>query len=47
MADIEKNKTKILSVLNAVNRHGMDLLVKYLEETDFFTAPASTHYHGA
>lgn len=47
MADIEKNKEKILAVLNSIDRPGMDLLIKYLQESDFFTAPASTKYHGA
>lgn len=31
-----------------INRHGIDELLDYLEQdTDFFTAPASTKYHGA
>lgn len=30
-----------------VKRRGADELLEYLEETDFFTAPASTKYHGA
>ena len=31
----------------AINRNGLDDLLKYLHSTDFFTAPASTKYHGA
>ena len=30
-----------------VNRPGADKLLEWLESTDFFTAPASTKYHGA
>lgn len=30
-----------------VNRPGADDLLEWLERTDFFTAPASTKYHGA
>lgn len=32
--------------LLATDREGMDNLVGYLEDTDFFTAPASTKFHG-
>lgn len=39
-------KEKILNALKAIKREGIDKLVTYLEnETDFFTAPASTKYH--
>ena len=31
----------------AIDRDGLDDLLKYLHSTDFFTAPASTKYHGA
>lgn len=30
-----------------IHREGADKLLKWLETTDFFTAPASTKYHGA
>ncbi|WP_461206893.1 HD domain-containing protein [Clostridium sp. DL1XJH146] len=40
------NKEEILSLLNSTERPGIKKLNKYLEETDFFTAPASTKYHG-
>jgi len=42
---IEKNKNLILSLLRKINRPGMDKLIKFLKESDFFTAPASTRYH--
>jgi len=38
-------KAKILSLLETVNRHGMENVIAYLNESDFFTAPASTKYH--
>lgn len=31
---------------NDIHRQGIDNLLKYLEESDFFVAPASTKYHG-
>lgn len=31
---------------NEIKRPGIENLLKYLEETDFFEAPASTKYHG-
>ena len=30
-----------------IHREGADKLLAWLEKTDFFTAPASTRYHGA
>ena len=30
-----------------ITRPGADRLLKWLETTDFFTAPASTRFHGA
>lgn len=43
------SKTEFLSIFRKnINRNGMENLLHYLEnETDFFTAPASTKYHGA
>lgn len=39
-------KEKIEKTLKKVKRKGMKKLIKYLkEETDYFTAPASTKYH--
>ena len=44
---IKENKKLFLEILNSINVEGSDLegLVKFLEESDFFTAPASTQYH--
>lgn len=41
-------KEEFLELLKSVNREGMEDLIKFIEEkTDFFTAPASTRYHGS
>lgn len=42
---IENNKKEILDLLSTVSRPGIENLVKFLNNTDFFTAPASTRYH--
>lgn len=34
-------------MLSVIRRSGMDSLIAYLLQSDFFTAPASTKYHGA
>lgn len=38
-------KDKILEILKTINRPGIDKLVDFLVNSDFFTAPASTKYH--
>lgn len=41
-------KEQFLAIVrNDIRREGIDELVKYLEESDFFEAPASTRYHGS
>ncbi len=41
-------KKKFIDIYNAkIKREGADKLLAYLEECDFFTAPASTRYHGS
>ena len=41
-------KEEFKSVVDlAIDREGIDDLMGWLEETDFYTAPASTRYHGA
>ncbi len=43
-----ENKEKFIGIFNdVVKRNGKDKLLEYIEKTDFFTAPASTKYHGA
>lgn len=44
---LAKMKQKFIELLKAVNREGMDKLLEFLEKTDFYTAPASTRFHGA
>ena len=40
-------KEEFLELLKQTNREGMDELLNFIEnKTDFFTAPASTRYHG-
>ena len=39
-------KEEFLKILRTVNREGMEDFIKFLESTDFFTAPASTRFHG-
>ena len=47
-SDISKNKAKYLDLLKTVKREGIMELAEYLEnKTDFFTAPASTRFHGS
>lgn len=45
MKDLKEIKDTIINLLNSTGRKGMDRVIKYLEETDFFIAPASTKYH--
>lgn len=42
------SKERFISIFNKnITRKGADDLLRWLETTDFFTAPASTKYHGA
>lgn len=50
MSTIEENKNKFIEIYNrCITRRGADKLLEWLqsEGSDFFTAPASTRYHGA
>ena len=40
-------KQKYISLLKTVNREGVDKLIDFIEKTDFYTAPASTRFHGS
>ena len=41
-------KKKFIDIYNAkIKREGADKLLAFLEESDFFNAPASTRYHGS
>ena len=39
-------KEEFLKILRTVKREGIEDLIKFIESTDFFTAPASTRFHG-
>lgn len=39
-------KEEFLNLLKSINREGIDDLIKFIESTDFFKAPASTRFHG-
>ena len=38
-------KEEFLKILRTVNREGLEDFIRFLESTDFFTAPASAKYH--
>ena len=40
-------KEKFIKLLEETNRTGMDQLLEFLEKSDFYTAPASTRFHGS
>lgn len=44
---VDDNKNRFLSLLKTVNRDGIQDLIEWLNESDFFTAPASRSYHGS
>ncbi|MFR1739012.1 MAG: hypothetical protein ACLSWB_00760 [Clostridia bacterium] len=39
-------KEEFLNLLRSVKREGIDDLIRFIENTDFFTSPASTRFHG-
>lgn len=46
--DTGQNRSRFIALCATVRRPGIDDLLKWLiEESDFFTAPASTRFHGA
>ena len=43
-----ENKARFFQIFHEkIQREGADKLLDFLEKSDFFTAPASTKYHGA
>ena len=44
---IQENREKFLRYLRLTKRAGIEELIKKLENSDFFIAPASTQYHCA
>lgn len=46
--DLEMQKARFKQIVSDwIKRDGIDRLMDYLEHSDFYTAPASTKYHGA
>lgn len=45
MENIQNNKKKIIDLLKKVDREGINTLVEWLQNNDFFEAPCSTKYH--
>lgn len=41
------NKERFISLCKTVNRDGMDELLNWIENNDFYTCPASSRFHGA
>ena len=39
-------KEEFIELLRGIKREGIEELIAFLEKTDFFTAPASTRFHG-
>lgn len=44
---MEDFKKLYIDMLRSTEREGIEDLIKYLEDSDFFEAPASTQYHGS
>lgn len=42
---MSENKDRFVSLVRSINREGINELVKFLEKSDFYTAPASTRFH--
>ena len=41
------NKERFLSLCKSIHRDGIEDLLQWLEDSDFYTCPASTRFHGA
>lgn len=45
--DNELNKSRFVELCKSTHRAGMDDLIEWLDNTDFYMAPASSQFHGA
>lgn len=45
MENIQNNQKRIITLLKKINREGVDNLIEWLQNNDFFEAPCSTKYH--
>ena len=43
VADHEELKQRFIDICGTINRPGMEDLMKWLENSDFYVAPASSH----
>ena len=39
-------KEEMINLLRQIDREGIEVVISFLEKSDFFTAPASTRFHG-
>lgn len=44
--EVDARQKLIIDLLRSTKREGIEGLIEYLVSSDFFTAPASTRYHG-
>lgn len=44
---MQNNSIRFLDLLSSIQRPGVEELIEYLKNSDFFTSPASTRFHGA
>lgn len=44
---VEQNREHIVTLCSQITRPGITDLMKWLDSSDFYTAPASTRFHGA
>jgi len=44
--EIQKNREEIIDLLRSTKRKGIEDLVTWLDNSNFFTSPASTMFHG-
>lgn len=45
-ANLDDLKKRFVEICATINRPGMEDLMAWLERSDFYTAPASTRFHG-
>lgn len=46
IANLDDLKKRFVEICATINRPGMEDLMAWLERSDFYTAPASTRFHG-
>ena len=47
VSDLQKIKSEFVSLASLIERAGIPSLMTWLDKTDFYSAPASTKYHGS